>query len=209
MPDTPSTRAEKAAETGRALKDAARRVFGRHGYLDVKVADIASEAGRSVGSFYKHFANKEELLRALLLDWTDEAGRRLQEDPVGDDLSDPSAVRARVAAYVRIYREHLPEMRALGEAALVDPGFAAQLEATRHEQLATLREHLTGLRDRGFALSGDPAVLASAFNTLVEGSCSLWIGGRDAHLGRTLTDDEVIDTLTALLSHGLAQRPPD
>ena len=49
-----------AAQTEVALKEAGRRVFARCGYLDAKITDIAAEAGRSVGSFYKHFAGKEE-----------------------------------------------------------------------------------------------------------------------------------------------------
>lgn len=202
-------RAQKALETAQALKEAGRRVFSRRGFLDAKVADIAAEAGRSVGSFYKHFTGKEELLRALLVEWTEQAGQHLQDDPVGDDLSEPAALRARVAAYVTVYREHLPEIRALGEAAITDRAFAEQVAATRHEQLTTMRALLTRLHDRGFELAGDPAVVASAFNALLEGFCSLWIGGRGEPLGRTLSDDEAIDTLTAILASGIARRPVD
>lgn len=201
-----TTRTEQAAETGRALKEAGRRVFSSRGYIDAKVADIAAEAGRSIGSFYKHFSGKGELLQALLVDWTEQAGRQLQHDPAGDDLSQLGALRARVAAYVQTYRDHLPEIRALGEASIVDAGFARQLASTRHEQLDTMRTHLARLQERGFEMSGDPAVLASAFNALLEGFCALWIGGQGEPLGRPISDNEIIDTLTAVLHHGLVDR---
>ena len=38
-----------------------------------------------------------------------------------------------------------------------------------------MREHLERLRIIGFELPGDPAVLASAFNALLEGFCATWI----------------------------------
>ena len=75
---------------------------------------------------------------------------------------------------------------------------------------AAQREHLEGLRAFGFDLPGDPAVLASAFNALLEGFCAIWIAGGGEPIGRTLSDDEAISTLTGLLAHGLAgpRRPP-
>ena len=56
--------------------------------------DIAAEAGRSVGSFYKHFAGKEELLQALLAEWTAQAGQELAGHDAGSDLSaEPGVAR--------------------------------------------------------------------------------------------------------------------
>ena len=206
------SRRARAEQTETALKHAGRRVFARNGYLDAKITDITAEAGRSVGSFYKHFAGKEELLQALLSDWTAQAGQELAGHPAGSDLSEESALRTRVAVYWHTYRAHLPEIRALGQAAQVSPAFARQLAQFRHAQLDTMREHLERLRTAGFDLPGDPAVLASAFNALLEGFCAIWIAGGGEPIGRTLSDDEAISTLTGLLAHGLAgprRRPPD
>jgi AcrR family transcriptional regulator len=175
----------------------------RNGYLDAKIADITAEAGRSVGSFYKHFAGKEELLQALLADWTAQAGGELAGHEAGDDLSELPALRARVAVYWHTYRAHLPEIRALAQAAQVSPAVAEQLRQVRHADLQTMREHIERLRVAGFELPGDPAVLASAFNALLEGFCAIWIAGGGEPIGRALSDDEAIDTLTGLLSDGL------
>lgn len=99
-------------------------MFARRGYLDAKITDITAEAGRSVGSFYKHFAGKDEVLQAPLSDWTTQAGEEPAADESGDDLSVEPALRARVAVYWHTYKVHLPEIRALGQAALVSPNLA-------------------------------------------------------------------------------------
>ena len=181
-------------------------MFARSGYLDARITDIAAEAGRSVGSFYKHYAGKEELLEELLADWIAQAGEQLAGHEAGGNLSQEPALRARVSVYWYTYRAHLPEIRALGQAAQVSPAFARRLTQIRHAELQTMRGHLERLRAGGFGLPGDPAVLASAFNALLEGFCAIWIAGDGEPIGRSLSDDEAIDTLTGLLAHGLLGR---
>lgn len=196
-------RAAQAKRTAVALKAAARRVFARRGYLDAKVTDIAAEADRSVGSFYKHFPSKEDILHALLVDWTTQSGEELVASDAGDDLTQEPALRARVATYWRTYQEHLPEIRALGQAALVNPAFAERVRATRHAQLQTLREHLEHLQANGIDLPGPPTVVASAFNALLEGFCDYWLSEASHPAAHTIDDAEAISTLTQLLRRGL------
>ena len=47
------------------MLDAALRLFTEHGYLGVRVEDIAKEAGVSRATFYKHFAEREQVLAEL------------------------------------------------------------------------------------------------------------------------------------------------
>lgn len=86
----------------------------------------------------------------------------------------------------------------------MSPAFARQLAQFRHAELGTMRAHLVRLGSAGFQLPGDPAVLASAVNALLEGFCPIWIARDGEPIGRVLADDEAIDTLTGLLSYGLA-----
>ncbi|WP_067793093.1 TetR/AcrR family transcriptional regulator [Actinomadura formosensis] len=47
------------------LLDTALRLFSERGYVGVRVEDIAKEAGVSRATFYKHFAEREEILAEL------------------------------------------------------------------------------------------------------------------------------------------------
>jgi AcrR family transcriptional regulator len=49
-----------------AIRAAALRVFARDGYASAGVADIAREAGVSVGNVYRYFAGKEALFDAVI-----------------------------------------------------------------------------------------------------------------------------------------------
>lgn len=56
----------RAARTRRHLLDTALRLFAEHGYEGVRVEDIAREAGLSRAAFYKHFAERDEIIGELL-----------------------------------------------------------------------------------------------------------------------------------------------
>ena len=194
----------KLAQTEAALKDAARRVFAKRGYLNAKITDIAAEARRSAGSFYNHFESKEELLSVLVTDMFAEARDRVKTDKSGHDLSDRAQLRAHIAAIWDTYRAHLPEFTALLQASMVSKDFARRWRKIRAAKVEILRDHLERVRVAGFRLPGDPAIVASALNSMLEQFCYVWFvaGGRSA-TSRPPGDDEVIDTLTGLVLHGL------
>lgn len=52
--------------TREAIMDSALQLFAERGYDRVRVEDIAQEAGVSRATFYNHFAEREEILGALI-----------------------------------------------------------------------------------------------------------------------------------------------
>ena len=67
-------------ETQSRLLNAAEAVFVRDGYEGAQLDEIAAMAGRSKGSVYGHFKNKEDLFLALFENRTRESIDRLVED---------------------------------------------------------------------------------------------------------------------------------
>lgn len=57
--------ADRRQQTRDLVLDTALRLFNEHGYLGVRVEDIAKEAGVSRATFYKHFAEREQVLAEL------------------------------------------------------------------------------------------------------------------------------------------------
>lgn len=58
-------RSQHAEATRRAVLDAARSLFGRQGYAQTSVDEIADAARVTKGAVYHHFAGKEALFRAV------------------------------------------------------------------------------------------------------------------------------------------------
>lgn len=199
-------RKARAAQTEAALKEAAVRVFARAGYLNAKITDITAEAGRSAGSFYSHFADKEELLEALLQDILDAGDRDVLEDPAHDpDFTSRAAVRWHVASSWSFTTAHGPVMTALRQAAMVDPRFARRLWDLMDPVAADLAGHLDHVTAAGHTLPGPPQEVARAMMTLVSEYASLWT---DQPPETRLAPDAAIDLLTDLIHTGLTGPRP-
>jgi AcrR family transcriptional regulator len=202
-------RAAQAAETEAALKAAARRVFAERGYLNTKITDITAAAGRAAGSFYNHFASKDDLLVALLGDMLAEGDDAVDEAGPGHspDLTDRAAVRWHVEAYWRFYRRHLPEMVALRQAAMVDPGFGRRMQETLAADGDPMLDHLGHVSAAGIPLPGEPRLVASAINSLLDQFAYTWlVAGGDG--SGPIDDDTAVDLLTDFVHRAVAGTPP-
>jgi AcrR family transcriptional regulator len=158
----------RAAETEAALKEAARRLFADRGYLNTKITDITAAAGRATGSFYEHFASKEDLLRVLLADMHEQAGSQFDSaDHLPHDLTDPGQLRDHLAVAWNVMRANRSVMSALFESAMAaGPGSGALWERLT-EDTVMFREHLEYLQGRGHPLPGDPTLIAAAMGGML------------------------------------------
>jgi AcrR family transcriptional regulator len=198
-------RRQQAAQTEAELKAAAVRVFDRLGYLNTKITDITAEAGRATGSFYRHFASKEALLEALLADLLTEGDESSLAEGHRDDFRDRAAVRWHVAAFWDFYRRHRTLMVALEQASSVDPVFARRSQDMLDPDLRHIADHL-----RGLDLPGDPLLVASIVTSVISRTAATWLSGNAPDLGRELSDDEAIETLTSFIHAGIGRpNPPD
>jgi AcrR family transcriptional regulator len=191
-------RKQQAALTEAELKAAAIRVFDRVGYLNAKITDITAEAGRATGSFYKHFASKEKLLEALLAELLEEGDASAEMPGHGTDFGDREAVRWHIAVYWGFYRQARTVVTALQQAASVDEQFAEQAQRMLEPDMHHIAGHLAGLD-----LPGDPLVVASIFTGLISTFAATWLSGNHPRLGRELTDEEAIETLTSFVYAGI------
>jgi AcrR family transcriptional regulator len=83
-PERP-TQAERRARSRAALLESAARGLSRYGYGNLRLEEVAREAGYTRGALYHQFRDKEDLALAVLQwtaeTWEREVGRRADEEP--------------------------------------------------------------------------------------------------------------------------------
>ncbi|WP_020662488.1 TetR/AcrR family transcriptional regulator [Amycolatopsis benzoatilytica] len=203
---TATSRKEKAAETEAALKDAAKRVFAAKGYLNTKITDITKEAGRAAGSFYNHFASKEELLIALLADLAAASDRDAAGTDHLSDFSDPAAVRWHVRHYWNFYRDNAPTMQALRQAAEVNDDFAAAYATFGATQAADVAGHLDHITAAGLRLPANTQLTLAMMYRLIDSFAQMWLTNTPPAGWTPPTDDEAVEALTRFVYRGFTGR---
>lgn len=105
----PHARSARREATRQRVLDAAREVFAERGVIGGTVEDICERAGFTRGAFYSNFADKDDVLQALiarehgrLSEHVDAGFARLEETLGGDDsaAADAGATMAAVADWL-------------------------------------------------------------------------------------------------------------
>jgi AcrR family transcriptional regulator len=177
----------RGQRTVQRLLDAASEVFATRGYHAARVEDIVTAAKTSHGTFYLYFANKEDVLRALVLD----AAEVLADHATGLGELTPDArgrneLRRWLGGFHEQYVQYAPVLRAWVEAE-IDTHEFGQLGAD------VLGRFAGALIDRiaaSPALVDDPANAATVVVAMIERCCYYSVVGQIA-----ANRDELVDAL--------------
>ncbi len=109
-----------AAKNRRLLLQAAEEVYAERG-MDVSVADIAARAGVGKGTFFRHFASKDELTGSIVRTHVEEL------DAVGRELLDAEHAGAALREFLTAAaeRQQQRDLSFLLPASEADPSIAA------------------------------------------------------------------------------------
>jgi AcrR family transcriptional regulator len=156
---TPATAARKDARR-KTILNAATSMFGSYGYHSATVPMIVAEAGSSVGSFYAHFRNKEDVFAAVL----EALGRQVTElmDQARVSQSDPLLGLSYAVEVLFLFLAENP-----GEARILiveSSGLSPRLEKVRRD---LLRQHASLVRQ---ALESAPEA-SSLVNPAIAARC--------------------------------------
>jgi AcrR family transcriptional regulator len=170
--NTPATEARKDARR-RTILDAATGLFGSYGYHSTTVPMIVAESDSSVGSFYAHFRNKEDVFAAVL----EELDRKVTElmDKARVSQPDPlSQIPAAVESLFLFLAENPKDARIL---IVESSGLSPRLEQARRAILRQQAEQVC----RSFELASDaifvadPAIAARCLVGAVFESLYSWL----------------------------------
>ena len=193
VPTTP-----KGRRTRSRLMACARRVLARDGYVALKMIDVASEAGVSLGALYRYFGNKEELFRALV-DGIHEGLFDASRTPNRDLATDPrGALFEANRGYLSLYSENRDVMRALIEASTVDKRFRSVWWAMRNRHVDRFVGAVAakcGIE----AVDGVPArLVAEAMAAMVEQCAYVWFAQEEQLSEHPVSVDDAAAIVTRI-----------
>lgn len=179
-----------------ALVEAGRRVFERDGFLNARITDIAGEASVAHGTFYTHFATKEELFRVVassVLAGTAPTMRTIEY--TGTEQAAGGIARA-TRRYLERYRENAALMGVIEQVATFDPGVREMLTERSKAYLARTEAHIRAVGRLGVLPEGlDPYSAAIALTSLVSRMAhSLFVG--NPAVTRPVDFDQSVRTLS-------------
>jgi len=197
----------KAGATRQALLAAARVVIARDGFAHARIADIARQAGKSVGVFYTYFDDKAALFAALLEAFHEELVE-IAPPPSAYEENTAAAVRAALAGFWATYRRYHPEMLGLLESGLADPGVLEVWRRMRNRGIRRFAHRIRRQQARGRCVGLDPDLAASALHGMLEFTCFNWHSRRLDFPDTEVTDERAVDTLYRLVASVLELDPP-
>ena len=162
----------RSARKRRVVLEAAAELFLRNGYLGTSMDEVASIAGVSKQTVYKHFADKEGLFQEIVLATIDQVGEPFYDavPSLGDTVDVDADLRALARGLVAIVmRPHLLQLRRL---VIAEAGRFPELGRTYYERgpgrtADALAAHFELLAARGLLDVDDPALAASHFLWLI------------------------------------------
>lgn len=188
-------------ETARRIRDAAVRLFARHGYAAVSMRDIAAEVGLQAAALYNHFPNKQAMLldvmashmRALIVAWEKESFA----------FADPAeALRGFVRFHLQYHMDKVDHVSlAYHELKSLEPANYHVVEGLRRLYEGHLRKILTVGKEKGIFSVPDVPIAAMAILSMLTGA-SGWYrpDGR-------LSLDRLVDLHAGLVQRGLEYSP--
>jgi AcrR family transcriptional regulator len=165
------TQADRRARTRSALLESAARGLSRHGYSNLVLERVATEAGYTRGALYHLFANKEELALAVVA-WVEETWWEQMAQVIADAADPVDALIAVARAHAVFCRRDIARVRMVlsVEFSRQDHPVGRAVEEAVERVLAEGTRLVTAGRESGAIPPGPPArVLALAVLGAVEG----------------------------------------
>jgi len=174
---------EEAAQTRKAVLEAAVKTFSTKGFSGTNLADVAKEAGMTRGAIYWHFKNKYELLEAVIRQ-THERMKVRVDKVFASSLSPLNKARQLLHEFFLIVSEE-DELSVIEELVVFKSETRKELQRfykAHMEKVREMRELMTGLIREGIEIGEidsrlDPETAALAWISYIGGVKLVWSSG--------------------------------
>ena len=209
VPERPPRRRDEARALFRnAVLDAAEIVFAERGFHGARIQDIAERARIAVGTVYNHFADKDDVLSALLDERTEgllaciQAGVREGHAPRGFR----ARREARVAGMLAYIEQHRAFFAIANEHGLFAGAAApsARSSARSVERMETFRAGFRAIVEEGIASGDLEALEADTLARFLGGTMRAFVLSSLADDGHDVREQAAM--LIDLFLHGAAKR---
>jgi AcrR family transcriptional regulator len=187
--------AEHRDATRAKIIEAARILFNQHGFQNVTIDQVMSEAGLTRGGFYNHFKNKEALFSAAVSSFLMGRGAQWRQE-AGIDLRDlkPEMAVQMIDAYLS--DKHLGDIQ--GQCPMIAlPSDVARADAETQEAFQQLLTAMVWLFENAMP-ENKPNRHQAALT-----SAALCVGGMV--LARTLPNSELAEEIRSAAHHAATQ----
>jgi len=191
----------------RSLMDAALELVQERGPHGFTMREAARRAGVSSGAPYKHFADRDALMRELLIEGWDKMNQAMEAQMAAEE-NPTQRFRAMGIAHVVFAVRHPAYFRVMNTPEFSDPSrdprIAERFESSQGWMVGLLEE----ARRRGEIANHEPLVMVLAGQCLTYGLARMFVDGHLGHLG--IADDQAESlavAVTEVLGLGLQPRP--
>ena len=164
----------KGKRTRAIMLNAARKVFAKHGYVGMRMADVAAEAKLSMGALYRYFKNKEDLFANLIEDIHEVLLESSRASSTDFRSAPYAALLEANRGYLEHYYEYRDVMRAFFEAMTVHERYRKiwwQMRAHHVERFVYSLKKYHGITE----VNGvDATIITEAMASMVEQSAYCW-----------------------------------
>jgi AcrR family transcriptional regulator len=159
----------RSRQTVMSILEAAAELFATAGYDHVTTSDIATRAGKPVGSIYTYFKDKQQILLAVWdMLYREEAEAALAELEANSAIDLERVINKAVTRLFErqtLYRKLSPTLAYL---ATQEPEVAQRVRELNHIALARLHHFLQTINDRGLGNIPDPEAAAVVIQVATE-----------------------------------------
>lgn len=190
----------RSRQTVTSILEAAAELFTTQGYDNTSTSDIATRAGKPVGSVYTYFKDKRQILLALWdLLYREEAEAALAELTVTDGVDVRTAISKAVTRLFErqmLYRKLSPTIAYL---ATQDAEVGARVRELNQVALARLQEFLQAIHERGLGYIPDPEAAALVVQVAAETLAGMGLP-YTGHISRRRVETALTDMISCFIS---------